>query len=127
MIEALESLREGWETTERKSRKAFRSFFGHAEQFSAFRGPVQDFYKHVRCGILHQAETTGGWRILRDDSPLFDSEDLTVNARQFFIALRRYLTGFCNELRSVPWDGPLWTHVCKKMDAIARNCQKGNL
>jgi len=124
MIEALESLREGRETTEGKSLEAFRSFFDHADQFSTLRGHAQGFYKHVRCAILHQAETTGGWRIRRDDSPLFDSENLTVNARRFVVALRRYLTGFCNELRSVPWDDLLWKRVRRKMDAIAWNCRK---
>ncbi len=122
MIEALESFSQGWKTTEGKSKEAFRLFFCHAEQFSAFRGYAQEFYKHIRCGILHQAETTKGWRIRRDVSPLFDSENHTINAKKFVAALERYLEGLCDQLRSSPWDDPLWRNVCKKMDAIAHNC-----
>ena len=38
--------------------ETFRLFFDAVDSFKAFRG--RDLYKHVRCGILHQAETTGG-------------------------------------------------------------------
>lgn len=47
---------------------AFCKFFNRSALFSEFTGndtPSQ-FYKHIRCGILHQGETTGGWRIRRD-------------------------------------------------------------
>ena len=43
-----------------------QSFFDVESAFAPFRGHVRDFYKGVRCGILHQAETTMGWRIRRD-------------------------------------------------------------
>jgi hypothetical protein len=62
MIEALECFRQGWiDTKERgKGAQAFRLFFDTAEPLKEFRGYAPAFYTHVRCGILHQAETTGG-------------------------------------------------------------------
>jgi hypothetical protein len=67
MIEALVSFRRGWPNTRNLSEAAFCFFFDLEEEFSEFRGHAHDFYVHVRCGILHQAETTGGWLIHIDE------------------------------------------------------------
>jgi hypothetical protein len=87
MIEALESFRQGWETSDRQSKAAFCFFFDASEPFKDLRGHAQAFYTHIRCGILHQAETTGGWRIRRDGGPLFDPAALTIDADRFLDAL----------------------------------------
>jgi hypothetical protein len=65
MIESLESFCRGWENSNGKSELAFCHFFDSQRQFDRFRGHSAEFYRNVRCGILHQAETTGGWRITR--------------------------------------------------------------
>jgi hypothetical protein len=122
MIEAFESFRQGWETTDGRSKAAFCFFFDASDPFKDLRGHAQPFYKHVRCGILHQAETTGGWRLRRDTSPLFDPAALTVNATAFLEALARVLGVFCDGLKTLPWDGTEWQNVRKKMDAIVQNC-----
>src|SRR5690606_25127585 len=77
MIEALESFRLGWSDSRKKSRVAFASFFAHWHLFAPFRGVADAFYDHVRCGILHQAETTGGWRVVRTGPAL---QGTTINA-----------------------------------------------
>jgi hypothetical protein len=123
MIEALESFRQGWEDTDRKSRAAFASFFNTFEPFHAFRNHADAFYTHVRCGILHQAETTGGWRIRRDNSPLLDPSARTINAERFLMGLTKVLLAFCEQLKDSDWNGSEWGNVRKKMDAIARNCR----
>jgi hypothetical protein len=122
MIEALESFRQGWETSDRQSKAAFCFFFDASEQFKDFRGHAQAFYTHVRCGILHQAETTGGWRIRRDSSALFDATAMTVNADRFLDALEQVLGSFCDELKTAAWDDPEWKRVRDKMNAIVRHC-----
>ena len=123
MIEALESFRQGWETSEgKKSKAAFCFFFDAFEQFKDLRGHAQAFYKHVRCGILHQAETTGGWRIRRDASPVFDSTAITINADRFLDALKDVLDTFCDGLKTAAWDSPEWKNVRSKMNAIVRHC-----
>jgi hypothetical protein len=124
MIEALESFRQGWETSDRRSKKAFRFFFDASEPFKDFRVHAQAFYINVRCGILHQAETTGGWRIRRDkNGPLFDSTTLTINADLFLSALKQILGGFCAALKTAAWDSPEWKKVRDKMNAIVRHCR----
>lgn len=123
MIETLESFRQGWETSNRQSKAAFCLFFDAAEPFKDFRGHVQAFYTHVRCGILHQAETTGGWRIRRS-GPLLDPTALTINATRFLEALRQVLDTFCDSLKGSPWDDPVWKRVRTKMNAISKHCAR---
>jgi hypothetical protein len=128
MIEALESFRQGWENSDGKSKAAFCHFFDSSNQFSDFRGHSQQFYKHVRCGILHQAETTGGWRITRKQkAALFELGSLTVNATCFLNHLREVLDDFCNRLRIADWDSHEWRQVRKKMKALCANCHPQDL
>ncbi len=124
MIEALESFRQGWPTSEKQSKAAFCFFFDASDPLKDFRGHAQAFYSHVRCGILHQAETTGGWRIRRDSSPLFDPATLTVNADRFLEALEQVLGDFCDGLKTAAWEGAEWKKVRDKMNAIVRHCKK---
>src|SRR5262249_3818794 len=90
MIEALESFWQGWPNSDGKSKAAFCYFFDRSDDLKDFRGHVQEFYKHVRCGILHQAETTGGWRIRRNGA-LFDPTTKTINATEFHNRLEKCL------------------------------------
>ncbi|MGI0133792.1 MAG: hypothetical protein ACREBW_02385 [Candidatus Micrarchaeaceae archaeon] len=118
MIESLESFRRGWKDTSNRSKLAFCSFFSHWDQFADFRPVSREFYKHVRCGILHHAETTGGWRIIR--SGLIRA-NTTVNATKFSGALRNVLRSYSSSLRSEDWDSEAWRGFRKKMEAICQN------
>ena len=72
MIESLESFYRGWEDTRgRRSPEAFKKFFARVDGLKQFKDVSDNFYKHIRCGILHQAETTGSWRIRRDINEVF--------------------------------------------------------
>lgn len=62
MIEALECFSQRKANSKRESARMFASFFRRWHGFSMFDPVSDEFYQHVRCGILHQAETTGGWR-----------------------------------------------------------------
>jgi hypothetical protein len=122
MIEALESLIRGWPSSRNKSEQAFCSFFDRFDSFGEFRGHASHFYKHVRCGILHQAEVTGGWRIQRN-GPLFEPAERTINASRFMATLHKTMHAFFDDLSTKPWDGEEWAAVRKKMDAIVTNCR----
>ena len=75
MIEALESFWQGLPDTRGRSGQVFRHFFLRCKRLGSplgiFAQLGNDFYYSVRCGILHQAETTNGWRIGRC-GPLFE-------------------------------------------------------
>jgi hypothetical protein len=123
MIEALESFFQGWPTTDGKSQRAFQKFFDRVEAFREFRSHHAAFYRHVRCGILHQAETTAGWRVRRD-GPLFNQACMTINAKALVEALQAELSRFYDELEELPWESPQWARVIAKMDSIVENSRR---
>jgi len=125
MIEALESFYLGYEDTNGKSKQCFQSFFRHASYFSSFNTISVKFYHNVRCGILHQAETTGGWKITRKlNAPLFNSRTLTINANSFLSGMESYLNEYKTNLEKSDWNDPIWTNLRNKMAAIIKNCEK---
>ncbi len=125
LIETIECFRHGWpETPGGKGSDLFRAFFDRQAgemRFVPFKGKGPEFYKHVRCGILHQGETTGGWLINRRTSTkLLAGKD--INARKFQKELTHALEKYCDELESAPWNDPLWTAFRYKMNSIIANC-----
>ncbi len=121
MIEALESFWQGWPDTKGKSKDAFCSFFDRYDNLKVFTGHAGEFWRHVRCGILHQAETTGGWKVHRTGI-LFDSNTKAINATRFHDELKKCLDRYCAELRQEDWDGELWTNFKSKMKQVCKNC-----
>ncbi len=123
MIESIESFYRGWKDSNGKSKKAFRHFFARHDGFDDFRSYSLPFYINVRCGIHHQAETTGGWKITRrKGAPLFDEGSKTINANLFLERLREVLDTFCEGLKTAEWNSTEWNKVRMKMDALCRNC-----
>lgn len=120
MIEALESFWHGWRKSP-SSALAFCQFFDREDRFSHFRGHEQQFYTHVRCGIMHQAETTGGWHIRRDLGVLFDSLTKTIDATVFLREMDGSLTDYCSRLSTASWEGEEWKKFRKKMNSICAN------
>ncbi len=122
MIETLESFWQGWEDTNNiEGKKVFEGYFNRSTKLTVFKDT--DFYKGVRCGILHQAETTNGWRIRRgEDEPLFDPSTKMINATKFHNRLEMDLKHYCEQLRQSDWDSDIWKNLRKKMHAIIDNC-----
>jgi hypothetical protein len=128
MIEALESFWQGWSDTRKRSRLAFRSFFQRCMEqgleLGKFAGDElsDDFYYGVRCGILHQAETTRGWRILREGS-LHNRDTKTINATGFHDELEKALWLYCDTLKQSDWDSVVWQSLRTKMKAVIEHCK----
>ena len=129
LIETLASFWRGWGTTEPhkdangrkvlgKSGEAFRVFFQEQARFSGFQGT--DFYKSVRCGILHQGETKNGWVINRS-GPLFDGTD-EINATAFHNQMGAAVRDYEDALTNPPTGSPLRPNFDKKMKAVIKNC-----
>lgn len=123
MIEALEAFWLGLIDTENPGAEVFTSFFNRNSNFKDFRGYGRTFYEDVRCGILHQAETKGGWRIIREGK-LFEPSKKIINATEFQKQLKKSLELYCDSLREASWDEEkgLWEKLKFKMDAICKNC-----
>lgn len=122
MIESLESFYKGWPDSNRKSQLAFCNFFDRNENFSFLKGYSEEFYKNVRCGILHQGETTKGWHIRRDGQ-IFDKNTKKINANLFHKQVELSLSNYCKELTNEKWDSDIWKNFRKKMDAVCDNCE----
>lgn len=125
MVEALESFRNGWKTTSGAGggKAAFRGFFQAHDEFKDLRPVAHEFYEHVRCGILHHAETTGNWRVHRS-SPLFSESGgvRRLSASEFGKRLRVVLNRYGDNLADAGWKDPAWAKARKKLRAICRNC-----
>ena len=143
LIETLESFYRGWLDTDERIQRgdiedpckpadparsrvsrgeaAFCYFFHREPAFVPFRPYAHDFYVCVRCGILHQGETTGGWRIRREGHLL---DDRTINASKFLEAVERAVSKYAATLWNTDdWEDIVWKNFRKKMDAIILHCK----
>lgn len=119
VIETLESFYQGRADTKGGSKKIFRDFFSRNSALSPFGGQGDWFFTDIRCGILHQAETRGGWKIQRK-GVLLDDQNKTINATKFLHQLQNSVSQYADEIQS---NETVWKNFCKKMDAICTNCQ----
>ena len=129
MVEALESFRQGWSDTDRKSEAAFCGFFQAHAEFSDLRPVAHEFYRAVRSGILHQAETTHGWRVHRGSGPLYATENGIhwISAWEFAYRLRQVLHTYVEALRTSDWQSPIWVNARAKLQTICKNSGATNL
>jgi hypothetical protein len=80
-----------------KSKEKFCDFLIQRKPFSVkFRESLElalDFYTNIRCGILHQASATGGWRVRAnsDDGTVVDVDAKIVYRDNFVEAIKDYL------------------------------------
>ncbi len=124
LIETYESFYRGWSKSP-SSPLAFCGFFNRSNLFKDFTGndiPFQ-FYKHIRCGILHQGETTGGWRIRRDLKVKLDYEKKIIDANNFRDDLKKEIERYFDNMKDKDWSSIEWTKLKTKMNSIIKNCK----
>jgi hypothetical protein len=135
LIETLQSFVNGWDNTEEKSQRAFKEFFetntnlfpDFTKYFPMVPHPkkpgkkVNAFYRHIRCAILHQAETTGGYSIVRDKKIALFSEKC-INADEFLKQMDICVNNYITTLSKAPCKSPEWDQAAKKVKHICDNC-----
>lgn len=126
LIETLQQFREGKaETPRRKSEEYFVRFLTNTPFGDSFtKESAIVFYKQIRCGILHQAETKKSSKVLiRQDTPLVeptaDGRGLIINRALFHRKLVRVFEQYESSLRD-PAQAELRSNLRKKMDHICR-------
>lgn len=101
---------------------AFESFFSdpkHRPFFPNVSGSA--FYQQIRCGLLHQAQTKGGWRIVRSGSYWDDTAgQKAINRDEFSQRLEDCFAGFLKELEGGGWDQDPWKNTRKKLWWLAQ-------
>lgn len=118
VIETLESFYQGLTDTKHASNQIFRTFLARDTPLKVLAGGNDWFYKDIRCGILHQGESRGGWRILRR-GPLLDIQAKTLNATVILRALRSEIRNYAKRIQT---DEQLWKKFRKKMSGVCSNC-----
>ncbi len=121
VIETLESFYQGLADTKNVSCKMFRAFFARNSKLGVFNSKDDWFYKDIRCGILHQGETRGGWRVLRK-GPLLDVDDKAINATRLLCEIRRAVVLYASKIET---DETVWENFQKKMNSVCSNCEQG--
>ncbi len=123
LIETYETFRQGWPSSDNKSGLAFRHFFDREGLFQEFKPYAKQFHKNVRCGILHQGETTGGWQITRQNGkPLFDAGTHTVHATKFHALMATVINKYRDDLNANALTAEVWKRFTIKMNATIDNC-----
>ncbi len=124
LIETLQSFKNGWGDSTWKSERAFKDFFASENNFSIFKSKSNEFYRCIRCGILHQGETTGGWTINRKGKKLFNETALIIDSIVFANEMNESLKNYSEKLKSEEWDSETWDNFRIKMRKIIENCDR---
>jgi hypothetical protein len=102
------------------SKKVFTDFFQRQEHAKFFPSAKGDkFYKEIRCGLLHQAQTTDGWRIVRTGK-FWDEPQKTINREEFAQRLQECFGEYLDELCVVDWTAKPWEMARKKIWWLAQ-------
>lgn len=92
------------EYSERQATTYFKDFLRSRPPFSALVPPglVDSFYQDVRCGLLHEARTKGGWILSSKASQgqlvLQHGNQITLFRRQLVPAVEAYLSDYRSRL-----------------------------
>lgn len=122
LIETFASFLNGHNMTpQNRHNEMFTTVFEYAElknnELKVFKSSL--FYKHIRCGLLHQGETYGKFKITRKGTKIF--EDMTVNAHLFFENLKSLLLSYKEDLIIAEWDSKEWDACRQKISYIVSN------
>lgn len=125
VIETLQSFWEGVPDTNGKGERMFKNFFkNEQDNFSGFNETISiEFYKHIRCGILHQSETTNAWRVLRVGK-LLDETEYSINAELFRESLNKSVSKYFDKLALSDFNSDLWKNAFIKLKDICENCER---
>jgi hypothetical protein len=130
MIETLQCFWVGWPDTNkpRSGKEAFVNFISRTPELAVFNTFAIDFYTNVRCGILHQGETKGGWKInrggTRNNGQLFVTENLSIDATWFHKIIEASLAKYAHLLRIEDKGSERWINFRAKMQYVCSNCEE---
>lgn len=116
-----------YRNTYNQSGQCFGHFFGSQDRFKELaigkkleNGLLEtpnDFYKNVRCGILHNAETRNRWIITREkEKPFFNLKEKEINATKFANRLKSILKNYKDDLLKADFETSLiWGNFKNRM------------
>ena len=139
LIETIQSFKQGYVETSEISKEVFNSFWDDGKVKKAFNinnaqkhefiiSKKTGFYKNIRCGILHQGETTGGWIInTNNGQEAIDFQRRNINATLFLKKMKSILEDYKEELKDEnKLQTSLWNNCLLKLHAIIKNCERNS-
>ena len=101
----------------------FIRFFKQFQLFESFKILGAEFYNDVRCGILHNGETNGLWKINRkSETPILDGYN--INANKFIISLKETIILKLNSYLDLSFDSAEWENLILSVERIINNHQR---
>lgn len=98
----------------------FKYFFSFNILFEPFVRYSEEFYGDVRCGILHNGETNGLWKINREAGTELLA-DYNINANKFIIALKETINTKLNSYLDLNFDSKEWKNLIISIERIINN------
>jgi hypothetical protein len=99
------------------SGEIFKNFFARNQHQAFFPGVDGEiFFKNIRCGLLHQAQTKDAWRIGRTGK-FWDGDPVKkINRDEFSERLEGCFNAYLDELKAEPnWDSDVWKSARRKI------------
>jgi hypothetical protein len=98
----------------KNGRDAFQDFFAH---FSSLFPEMDglEFYRSIRNGLLHQAQTKNGWTIRVDSAKLCEPANRVINRNLFADGLKAAFDAYLTELRTSSPDSDIWKNARRKI------------
>jgi hypothetical protein len=127
VIESISTFISGLNEVNKPGSEVFESVFKKAKNYN---NPLRVFskqpiYSKIRCGILHQGETYGKFKLTRNrKAELFNKSKKTINATLFVKALKDFLDSYKKELESEDWNSEIWGNCRTKIRFIIENSNK---
>jgi len=101
---------------------AFKDFFAdYSALFPDIDG--EEFYRSVRNGLLHQAQTKNGWTIRVDQVKLCDPTRKVINRDLFAASLENAFKNYLDELRRNTRESFVWKKARRKIWWLIRLSQ----
>jgi hypothetical protein len=95
-------------------RVIFQSFFKRNDSvFKAVDG--DEFYRNIRNGLLHQAQTKGGWKINKSQPSTWDTANKSVNRDRFARCLKQAFESYLAQLKKEGWNSDVWKKARRKI------------
>jgi hypothetical protein len=97
-----------YEYSQRQASQYFKDFLRNREPFASLIPPalVESFYRDVRCGLVHEARTKGGWIVSSKSSGGMliaqDGSRITLYRQELLPALEVYLSNYQQRLTTDP-------------------------
>lgn len=93
---------------------AFRDFFDYFS--SCFpRTDGEEFYRSIRNGLLHQAQTKNGWTIRVDAKEVCEPRNKVINRNLFADGVKAAFDAYLTELRTSPRDSDIWKNARRRI------------